>query len=819
MAPLAPLFASFAAGILLGRYFPQPYSHITIALIIAFLIPLAAYFMRWRYHFLLITPLFLLLGLLFIQPSGTGFDLTERIYEGSLNGPGEGRIKRLYDVTGVVSEQPFFTGRYTDIVVSAESIRVDGRQLQTGGGVRLRVKGEMRGINKGDTVRFLGSLRALHNFGNPGEFDYVRWLRTRGIAAKGYVRSPRGVILLRKGRFGPLNLAAKARSAINGFIGASGASNPAILKALITGEKEGLSPEVRAAYARTGTAHVLAISGLHVGILAYFSYSIIMFLLRLSPYLLLRINIKKTALLASLLPVFSYGLIAGFSRPTERAVIMAAALMIAVILDRGKSYYNTLALAGLVILLITPTSLFEASFQLSFLAVFFILFLTPKFFAPFKTYREARAANKEVYISENPFLLRIRKILSNVGWRAVELLLVTIAASIGTWPVLAYYFNSVSTVGLGANLLVLPLTTLIVPTLFCSSLLIPISATLAGWGFHAAGMVAALQLLVVKAFAGLGFASISLSRPTAIEVLFIYLLIFTLFSIKKANFYRFGALISAIVLVVLMLYPYLGEAENSRLRVTFISVGLGDAALVEFPRGKVMLIDSGGFRGDGFDTGRDIIAPLLRYKNIKRIDYMVLSHAQNDHMGGFKALVHDFPTGVFWWNGRGRLGALKAILDKEGVAVKKLGVAKKTFDIDGVKVLVLPVVSYSGVGINDSSLVVRLTYGGRSFLFPGDIEARGEEFLSKAMKDGISADVLKAPHHGSSTSSTMGFLRAVGAKFTVISLGRDNYLGFPHEQSLGHYAKVGARVLRTDRDGAVEVSTDGQSIAVTTYGR
>jgi len=733
-APLAPVFALFATGILMGRYLPLPYFYISIALIIALIIPLTASFMRWRFCFILIMPLFLFLGMLFIHPLGTGFNLPERIYEGSLDGPGEGRIKRFYDVTGVVTEPPFFTGRYTRLVVNALSIRVEGRQEQTSGGVRLSVGGETSGINKGDTVRFLGSLKALHNFGNPAEFDYVEWLRARGIAAKGYVRSPRGIMLLRHAPRGPSALTAKARSAINAFITTSGASNPAILKALITGEKQGLPREVRAAYARTGTAHVLAISGLHVGILAYFSYSIIMFLLKLSPYLALRINIKKTALITTLLPVLSYGLIAGFSRPTERAVIMAAALMLAVILDRGKSYYNTLALAGLVILVITPTSLFEASFQMSFLAVFFILFITPKLYAPIKTYREARVAKKEEYVSDNPFLLRVREVLSKFGWRAAELLIVTIAASIGTWPVLAYYFNSVSTVGLGANLLVLPLTTFIVPLLFSSSLLMPLSATLASWGFQVAGLAATLQLIVVRGFAGLDFASISLSRPTPLEVFFIYVLIYTLFSIKRASFYKYLASFTAIILIALMVYPHIGDGGNPRLKVIFISVGQGDAALVEFPRGKIMLIDSGGFRGGYFNTGRDIIAPLLRYKHIKKIDYMILSHAQQDHMGGFKALAASFPTEAFWWNGGGSLGELKAVLDKKGVAVKKLGAVRKTFNIDGVKVLVLPVVSYRGAGINDSSLVVKLTYGARSVLFPGDIEARGEAFLTNTIK-------------------------------------------------------------------------------------
>ncbi|MFQ5481011.1 MAG: DNA internalization-related competence protein ComEC/Rec2 [Thermodesulfobacteriota bacterium] len=818
MAPLAPVFISFAAGIILGEWLPLPFTYLYILLVITFVIPLAAAFMRWKFNFLLISPVFVILGMLFIHPFGDGLDISSRIKREVMDGPGKGRIKTLYDVTGVVLEQPLFTGSYTRLVVRARSIRLGGRQQETGGGVRLTVSGVVQGINKGDMVRFLGSLKAPHNFGNPGEFDYVRWLRSRGVSAQGYVRSPRWLIRVAKGRLGPVAITARARTRINAFISSSGAANPAILKALITGEKRGLSREVRSAYARTGTAHVLAISGLHVGILAYFSYTIIMSLLKLSPFLALRINIKKTALLTSLLPVLGYGLLAGFSRPTERAVIMAVALILAVFMDRGKNYYNTLALAGLIILVLSPGSIFEASFQLSFLAVFFILFLTPIIYAPFKAREEAVAKNKEVYLSGSKIMPRLRAVPVYFRRRVPILMAVTIAASIGTWPVLAYHFNAVSTVGLGANLFVLPITTFIVPTLFLSALLMPLSAILASWGFHIAGVAAGIQLAIVKGFSGLGFASIPLGRPSPVAVFLMYVFIFTIFSIKRASYYKYITIISALVLTVFMVYPHVGSARNPRLKVTFISVGQGDAALIEFPHGKVMLLDGGGFKGKGFGTGRNIIAPLLRYKKIKRIDYMVLSHAQQDHMGGFRYLADNFPVGAFWWNGVGELGLLNGALADNGIAISVLGGDKKTLDIDGVEVLIPHLVSYPGAGSNDSSLVVRLRYGARSFLFPGDMEARGEGYLVK-MKHDISADVLKAPHHGSKTSSTMGFLKAVRPELTVISVGRGNYLGFPERESLENYARAGIKVLRTDRDGAVEVSTDGSDLTVKTFGK
>jgi len=853
LAPLAPVFTAFALGILTGDWAPLPRRTLYIFILISFIPPSIAFFRGRRFSFFIIIPIFFFIGALFIRPYGPGLLPPSHITRSIDDSIGAGkRVRPLYDVTGLVISEPVFTGRYTRLVVSARSLFKDGQRQDASGGIRLTVRGRTRGIERGDVVRFLGHLKLPHNFGNPGEFNYVRWLRARGVSALGSVRSPRWIIRLRHARPGILTTSARARRGINTFIDASGAANQEILKALVTGDKRGLSNETRLAFSRAGVAHVLVISGLHVGIVAFFTYSIIIFFLKLCPFLTLRTNVKKTALLLSLIPVLGYGFMAGFSRPTERAVIMAIALIIAVTMDRGKSLYNTLAMAALIILVLAPTALFEASFQLSFLAVFFILYLSPLLFSLF--IRDAEddlkpvATTAESWIwsrvrwtknifafidkddvygkktasshAESGFLARGRFILSIIKIRALGLFVVTVAASLGTWPVVAYYFNHVSTVGIFSNLIILPITTVLVEAVFLSAVLIPISATLAGWGFHLAGAIAGVQLFVVRAFAGISISSIHISMPSPLEIFLIYIFIFCLFSINKGRFFRYITAISAVVLIAVIAYPHVAGSGSPGLKVTFVSVGQGDAALVEFPRGAVMLIDGGGFRGGGgkggFDTGKSIIAPLLRYKKIRRVDYMVLSHAQQDHMGGLRYVAANFPLGAFWWNGLGYLGRLgEALLDK-GAPMSRLGREKKTFFIEGVKVEVMPLAPDAAVGINDKSLVLRVSYGSRSFLFTGDVEALGEGYLS-AMRN-MRADVLKAPHHGSDTSSTAAFLRAVRPRIVVISVGRGNRFGFPAAQSLERYARAGALVFRTDRDGAVEFTTDGRDLEVKTYG-
>jgi len=825
LAPLAPVSLAFGAGIMAGGFFPLS-PHVLYAIVVlGFVFPVLAFFLRHGFSFIVITPVFFFLGLLFIAPYGPGLmppgHITTAIKEAGpderSSGKGAKGAGSLYDVTGVVTGEAEFRGRYTRFIVSTRSISSGGHRQVARGGVRLSVRGRVEGIGTGDYVRFLGYLKRPHNFGNPGELNYVRWLRGRGVEALGYVRSPAWVIRFGRGGTygqGARGLAERARKGINNFIDASGAAHPEILKALVTGERSGIGAKTRRAFSRAGAAHVLAISGLHVGIVAFFTYFIFVSLLKRSAFLALRLNIKKTALLMSLVPVLAYGFMAGFSRPTERAVIMAAAFIFSVLMDRGRSYYNTLALAGLIILATAPASIFEASFQLSFLAVFFILYLTPVF----QAFLRGFARKEPDQFGDLSGASRLRALSSWLRRRGTDLVAVTMAASLGTWPAVAYHFGSISTVGLFTNMLVLPLTTFMVEALFISSTLIPISATLAGWGFHLAGYASHAMLGVVGAFSASGLSSLHLSRPAPVEVFFIYLFIFALFGLKRARLFRVMIPLSAVAILVLVAYPGVEAGLNPRLKVTFISVGQGDASLIEFPGGHVMLIDGGGFGGGegAFDTGRGIIAPLLRYKKIRRIDYMVLSHAQNDHMGGLKYLAGNFPVGEFWWNGRGRLGELGKRLAGAGVPLRTLGRKRRSFMVEGARIEVLPTPPETEAGLNDRSLVVRLTYGARTFLFTGDIEAPAEAYL--AGLGNMGADVLKAPHHGSRTSSSMGFLRTLRPRLVVISLGRGNRFGFPSARSLSNYRKVGARVLRTDFDGAVEVSTDGEGLFVKTYG-
>jgi competence protein ComEC len=396
--------------------------------------------------------------------------------------------------------------------------------------------------------------------------------------------------------------------------------------------------------------------------------------------------------------------------------------------------------------------------------------------------------------------------------RVLPLILVTLAAGVGTSPILAYHFHRISLAGLAANLVAVPLAGVAVPSLLVSSALLPVSEILAWLVLFPADMAFSLIARAVAFFASIPHASLWVSPPALHEMVLYYLLVFSAVNIGRARVYLYAAPASALLLFGLPLAQGFSERPDV-LRVTYLSVGQGDSAFVELPGGKTMLIDGGGTNNPDFDTGERVVAPFLRSKGVERIDYMVLSHAQQDHMGGLLFIARNMDVGEFWWNGEGSLGRLGTALEENGVVKKAVDSSTGKKVAGNVKIEFLNH-SKTSFDTNDNSLVMKISYGERSFLFSGDIGEKAEKTIASGA---IEADVLKAPHHGSKYSSSAGFLSAVRPSVVVVSAGRLNSFGFPHAEALERYEAAGAEVMRTDTMGAVIIETDGNSLSKKGY--
>ncbi|MBI5562160.1 MAG: DNA internalization-related competence protein ComEC/Rec2 [Deltaproteobacteria bacterium] len=796
MRPLVPALIGFAAGIFIGDLAGLSYTA-ALVLFAASLLPLILLrYKGTRIDLLASIPPFFFLGIFFIHPYSAPV-LPSNHIKNLMEPSGYRAGTPGQDVVGTVAGGAPRGLDTVRLAVDAERVMKDGTWVETTGRILLTVPPGAPALRPGDGIRFMARLREPANFGNPGEYDYAGRLRMEGISVTGTVRDAKLVVKTRDGEEGARRGLDSIRRRIREFIDGN-AVNGAGLKALIIAETGGMDTETREAFAKTSTSHILAISGLHVGIVAMASVWLCLLILKRSEFLMLALNVKKAAMLASLAPVFAYGLISGPPVPAARAVIMVAVFTVSFVLDRGKDLWNTLCLAALVILALNPPSLWDISFQLSFAAVASLIAIVP---ALEGLLGERDKDNDEGWL---------RRVLRR---RVLPPLMVTVAASAGTAPLIALYFHRVSLAGGAANLIAVPLASLIVPLLFAASGVAFLWEPLARLLLSGADALFGALVRVVDAFAAIPYSSSWVTTPTVLEIILFYGLVLCVVNVKRMRLCAYAAPLIIIALMADWGYWNYYARRTGELKVTFISIGQGDCALVEFPEGSTMLIDGGGFYNTEFDTGERIAAPVLWWRKIGRLDYAALSHPQRDHIAGLRFITEAFRPKEFWWSGRGGLGRLGAALMDAGTLIKTPKDLGGALRIGGATVEALHPFK-DGFDVNNSSLVLRLTYGSRGVLFTGDIGKEAEEEL---MKRDVHADALKVAHHGSRWSSGAGFLSAVNPSVAVISAGRGNTFGFPHEETLARLRDAGASVYRTDRDGAVTVTTDGTILKVETY--
>ena len=789
---MAPLTVAFIAGLVFAEYSGLPGWQHAGLLFISLLPLVAAVFKRFKTNALFAVPSFFFLGALFLGPA-----LDSDFPPGHITDYSNKGAVRVY---GIVTGLPSVGGPDTSFYVEAERVFADGAWKPASGRILLVSHGNAFRAGNGDRIIFAGRIKEIRNFGNPGEFDYRRRFASSGIFARGYVKD--GLIVKVGDGGGFLTRFSALRERFGDFMDSSLGANSGVIKALLIGERNAIAAETNDAFISTGTAHVLSVSGLHVGFVAWLSYVAVFWLLRRSRRVTLAVNARKLSLAVSILPVAAYAVMSGFSVPTQRAAIMVAVFILAMLSGKVRDIYSAIALAALAVLAAAPGSLWDVSFLLSFAAVISMACLAPGLNAWFF------AGEENVSGIQGRFLRKVTVFLT-----------VSLAAILGTYPLSAYYFNGVSTTALVANIVAVPVTAAVVPAGLISFVLLPVWHAAAELAMRFAGVLTGFMVRAMEFISGFEYSYLRVATPTLLEIMIFYCGLACLPGVRKSRLAFFVFIFFIAAFATVWGYSRYAALKGGDLKVTFISVGQGDSALVEFPeyqgqRRKFMLIDAGGFYGIDFDTGKMIVAPFLWDKRITKLDYAVLSHAQRDHMGGMAFIVENFLPDEFWWNGMGRLDPklVKAIREK---SVKLNVVRDETPDIEinGVRVEFLNPRKGSGQDINDASMVLRLTKGTRSFLFTGDIGFRPEAAF---LNNDISADVIKVPHHGSSTSSSESFIGKVSPSIAVVSSGFVNPFGMPGNDVMERYKKAGVTVYRTDMSGAVIVTTDGKGIAVLT---
>ncbi len=802
------LFA-FAGGILVAHKVLAPCQGLVLPLFICITLCLfAILFLSHRLRLGLLIITFFFTGILV----DLGRHHSSRLLPWAVN-------RQKVTIEGTVLEPARISNKNARLKVRAHMLFVGGRRVRINDDILVTVYNNIPHIRPGEKVRFPARLRPFKNFNNPGGYDYESAMKLKGFTCAASVSDGRRIVPMGPGLlpFPGALLERIQRPVRDLFSGKLNPEDEALFRALILGERQGVSRQLREPFNRTGLGHVLAVSGLHIGLVAWISFLFFKVILSRSYKLTLKTDINKLTALLTCIPVIGYTCLAGFQVSSQRAMITVLAFLWSLILRREKEVWSTLALAGLIILAVDPHALFSISFQLSFSAVVGILWLTPSML--------------KIIPSSHETPQRKNTIFKKVSLYFIGLIAVSLSATVFLLPIISFYFHRVSLVTIPANLTVVPILGLwIIPNGLLSAVTLPFSAQaaslflhLGAWGLHAI-------MEVIRFWSDFSWASAWVVTPNLFEMLMFYTLIFFIFFFKRLPWARVGLAVLTVFILVDAGYWIHRVHFNRDLKVTFLDVGQANAALVEFPGGQKMIIDGGGFPRDQFDVGQMVVAPFMWHSKIKKIDYLVLSHPQSDHMNGLRFIAREFHSKEFWYNGdqvkTASFKELMAIIESKNIKTLLPVDLVQGREINGAKIdylYPLPNGKTSnlfdnGKRLNNNSLVLKISFAGKSFLFPGDLEREGEALLVSSKQNALTSDVLLSPHHGSRSSSTREFLRMIKPGICVISSGEGNFFGFPHEQTLESLREIGCRAIRIDQSGAVQctVSPD-QRFEVRTF--
>ena len=629
---------------------------------------------------------------------------------------------------------------------------------------------------------------------NPGGFDYRRYLSLRGIQALALVRRADQVILYesREGVWWMQGII-PVRNTIKGAIDQNLSGGPAgLLKGILLGDKRAVPSSVRDVFTRCGINHVLAVSGLHVGLIA----GVVFFGLRL-----FGVGRGLTAC-TTLVLVLVYALVTGLPPSVIRASIMAGLVILGGLSDWDTDGWNALGLAGLAGLIARPGDILDVGFQLSFVATGGILLF----------YR--------------PLLLLLPqwggRVCANWIWAPLA---VSLAAQVATMPLIITYFGLLSVVGLVANLIVVPLVAAAAALGLMSVLLFPLTSTVVMW-LNGANWV----LLKVAIFSAELLSSASWAAFDVPQLPLYQWGLYGAFALLILPYWRRRSCLVYVLCGVLLCANY-GVWQpilmpNRNLVVYVLDVGQGDGIFLQFPNGKTMLVD-GGIRTQHADVGERVILPFLRSQGISKVDVVVGSHAHSDHIGGLISVLSRVNVGHYLdsgqvaptWTAR----EVRRLVEEKGIVYHAVAAGDSLVGLGGVGGLILhPVPQFVkndgevSHGLNNGSVVMRLQYGENEILLTGDIEHETDGALLR-WQERLQADVLKAAHHGSKTSSTQAFLNGVKPQWIAVSCGIKNKFRHPSPEVIARYDFIGGQTLRTDLMGAIRFVMDGQQIQVDTW--
>lgn len=743
-----------------------------------------------------------------------------------------------------------FGGKQESVDVETERLQVCDHALSEAIGIRLTIfsrqsdeeearasggESPLHAYTYGDRLHLVAKLRQPRNYRNPGAMDMAGYLNSQGIRLTGSAAADN--VAIQPGFAGSsigLWRSAARRSALAHIQRLWPGERGALMQAALIGGRAFFGRDIKSDFQRTGTYHILVVSGINVGILAFAVF-----------WTLRRLPFGETwATVLTILLSWGYAFIADLGSPIVRATITLNIYLLTRLLFRDRAGLNALGVAALGILLVNPRILFEASFQLTFLSVIAVAGIAVPILrrTVYPLMSGLRNIDSPEYDFSGPsraaeFRVELRLVRSELArvigrpaakWTVIGItkLLLTVAEFLFLSTVIqlalalpmAWYFHRATTMALPANALVIPIASVLLPSAVLAVALSYVSAWLAWLPTVIAQHSLDALTGTIHLIGHIRISDVRVPTPTlaaciAASVAFALALLFS----RRRIWAVFGIaalLASAIWIVVLPPKP---QWHPGVFEVTAIDVGQGDSLLLITPEGKTLLMDAGGIPGNtrsDFDVGEEVVSPYLWSRGIRRLDVIAISHAHSDHIGGMRSVIANFQPKEMWY---GVESPSRGFRDVEQTA-RAFHVALHgwragdSFEFGGVHVRVLnpqPGWPARDPVQDDESLVLRMQYGETSALLVGDAHQRIERFL---VKENPQADLLKIGHHGSATSSTPEFLDAVKPRLAVVSVGFYNSFGHPRQEVMERYAQQHIPTYRTDLAGVVSFYLDGKQV-------
>lgn len=684
--------------------------------------------------------------------------------------------------TAFLEEPPLKQGSSCKLVVVADSLPGPAQNSRLMVFLPWRKSSGVRALDVGRTVFVSGVVQEFPRPKNPGEFDYGRYLTLNDI--QGIIRadsvhpgpesgpgSVRAWFAALRSQFGKI------------FSRHHGTEQAGFLQGVVFGDRREISADLKESFMLTGTTHILAVSGSNVALIALMLYLF---------FGMLRFP-KRWIVILTILGLLFYMLLTGASSSIVRATIMGCVLVIGTAMERRTDIYNSICVAGVIVLLLDPLQLYDVGFQLSFAAVLSIVSIYPKL---------------ERLVEMIPPKWEEVRILIPV-WKVFA---VSLAAQLGTLPFTAYYFERVSLVSLIANIIVVPLVGVNL-ILGCMTLAADaLSAAIASVYAALNELLVDILLGFVREAASVPFAAVDTFGFGIIHALLFYTVLFAVMNPANPRILKFSVFS---VLLILNGSQYAKMFDVRPLaRVTMLDVGQGDAVLLRLTNGSHILVDAGP-KAFGYDAGKKVLVPFLRRHGISRLDAVVLSHPHSDHIGGLEAVMEAMEVKVIYEADTAVASQLHGRLRR---AAAQFGVPLATAqrgdnispDPNSRVYVVHPGVENRGSReVNNASVCLKVVIGRTSMFFSGDAEGEAESEMTRRYGRFLTSDILKTGHHGSSTSSGSQFLDSITPKIALISVGEKNKFGHPSPGVIRLFQNRNTTVLRTDQQGAIVLESDG----------